>query len=60
MKGIDYNCVTNNGNDVNVSMISGCKSTSLDWCESNCRKYYGCHTVAIANDLLVEYEERIK
>lgn len=51
----EYEAIINNGNDINMSKISGCSSTSMDQCEQ-CRKYYDCHTIAIANDILAAYE----
>ena len=32
------------------------KPRKLDWCESNCSKYYSCDTVAGAEDELKELE----
>lgn len=45
--------------DIDISKISGCThSSSMDWCETHCPKYYNCHTIAMANDMLVDYELR--
>lgn len=52
-----FEAVLNKGEDVAISMISGCDSKSMDWCEEHCRKYYDCHTIAMANDLLKEFED---
>lgn len=45
--------------DIDIAKISGCShSHSMTWCEANCPKYHDCHTIAIANDMLVAYEEQ--
>lgn len=39
--------------------MTGCgidESWTLDDCEANCPNYYGCYAVALANDVLKEYE----
>lgn len=46
--------------DINISKISGCShAPSTKWCEQNCPKYYDCHTIALANDMLVAHEQRM-
>lgn len=50
--------VLSDGRNFDVSTISGCQGT-MDDCERNCRKYYGCYTIALANDILVKYEEML-
>ena len=47
---------TDGAEDVDVSRISSCESSSLTWCERCCDRYYSCDTVALANDMLVCYE----
>lgn len=45
------------GTDIDVSMISSCKSHSMTECENTCERYYGCQTVAYANDVILECEQ---
>ena len=52
-----FEAVLNNGTDVDMSNISGCTSNTMSWCEANCKKYYDCHNIALANDILKKYEE---
>lgn len=54
----DFEAVLNNGKDVDMTRLSSCSTPSLDWCEANCADYYGCETVAFANDILAAYENR--
>lgn len=49
--------VKNDGKDIDISSISSCTSQSLDVCEKNCPRYSHCDTIAIANDILTEYEK---
>lgn len=55
-----FDAVLNDGLDVDVDMskICGCTNKTMNWCEENCKKYYSCDNIAIANDLLKEYEEK--
>lgn len=51
-----------NGKNIRMKNFAGCVSDNnwtLDDCEKNCSKYYGCYAVAIANDILKEHEDRI-
>lgn len=48
--------VIRNGLDVDIAKISNCQYHSMDECQEKCEKYYRCYTIALANDLLVEYE----
>lgn len=48
--------VTRNGLDVDIAKINNCQYHSMDECQEKCEKYYRCYTIALANDLLVEYE----
>lgn len=50
-----YDGIINGGQDYDVSHISSCEST-LDKCEKECPRYYSCDTVAMANDILRDYE----
>ena len=50
-----YKGILNDGQDYDVSHISSCDST-LSKCEEICPHYYSCNTVALANDILREYE----
>lgn len=50
-----YDGILNDGQDYDVSRISNCNST-LDKCEKGCPRYYSCDTVAMAEDILKEYE----
>lgn len=52
-----FEAVLNNGTDVDMSNICGCTSNMMSWCEANCKKYYDCHNIALANDILKKYEE---
>lgn len=52
-----FEAVLNNGTDVDMSNICGCTSNTMSWCEANCKKYYDCHNIALANDILKKYEE---
>lgn len=47
-----------NSIDVDISKISSCPYHSMDDCEKYCDKYYRCDTIAYANDLLIEYENK--
>lgn len=51
---------TNGIPDVNISKISGCThSLSMTWCEAHCPKYHNCQTIALANDMLTEWEQQL-
>ena len=54
----EHNAIIDNGDsiDIDISKISSCPCLSMDTCEKICSRYYGCQTIAYANDLLVEYE----
>lgn len=53
---VDKDLFTLSG-DVDVSKISDCSCHSTAECERKCDKYYHCNTIAMANDILKEYEE---
>lgn len=52
-----FEAVLNNGTDVDMSKICGCTNNTMSWCEANCKKYYDCNNIALANDILKKYEE---
>ena len=52
-----FEAVLNNGTDVDMSNICGCTSNTMSCCEANCKKYYDCHNIVLANDILKKYEE---
>lgn len=52
----EYDAIRNDGADIDISKISSCFSTSVEECETNCPNYYGCQTIAMANDILATYE----
>lgn len=52
----EYDAIRNDGADIDISKISSCFSTSVEECETNCPNYYGCQTIAMANDILAAYE----
>lgn len=55
MKEFEY--VFDDGKDIDMTKICGCPyARTLDECEKNCMKYFDCQNVAIANDILVAYE----
>ena len=52
---------TDEGPDVYMKSICGCANIlDNNWlsrdCERFCPRYYNCHNIAIANDILAEYE----
>lgn len=53
----DKGIVIKNGTDIDISKISSCSYRSMSECEEKCERYYSCDTIAVANDLLVEYEK---
>lgn len=56
MKEFEY--VIDDGKDIDMAKICGCPyARTLDECEKDCKKYFDCHNVAIANDILVAYEK---
>ena len=50
-----FDGLLNDGQDFDVFRISSCEST-LDKCEKECPRYYSCDTVAMAEDILRDYE----
>lgn len=54
----DYSAILNNGKNIDMTVICGCiDAKTLNDCEANCSKYSSCDNVAIANDILRDYEE---
>lgn len=54
-----FDDVIDGGKNIKMINMTGCgidKSWTLDDCETKCSKYYGCYAVALANDILKEYE----
>lgn len=49
--------VLNNGRDFDMSKVCSCNK-KISECEERCQRYYSCDNVAMANDVLKEYEER--
>ena len=52
--------VIDNGRNIKMQNITGCdigRGWTLNDCENRCSKYYGCDAVALANDVLKEYED---
>ena len=60
MQEIERKAIIQKGDDIDIdiSKISSCSQHSLADCEKYCSRYYGCQTVAYANDLIVEFEEK--
>lgn len=52
------NAVLENGKNIDMRKICGCScAETLDDCEKKCKKYYDCHDMALANDILLAYEK---
>lgn len=52
--------VIENGRNIRMVNYTGCgidESWTLDDCENKCSKYYSCYAVALADNVLKEYEE---
>ncbi len=52
--------VIENGRNIKMHNMTGCgigEGWTLDDCEGRCPKYYSCYAVALANDVLKEFEE---
>lgn len=56
MNGNKFDGVLQSGKDFDMSKICSCNKT-MNQCERDCGKYYSCENIAMANDILVEYEE---
>ena len=52
---------TANGIDIHMCSICGCEKCTKGWylsdCEERCDEYYICDNVAMANDIIVNYED---
>lgn len=48
--------VLNNGRDFDMSKVCSCNK-KISECEKQCTRYYRCDNVAMADDILKEYEE---
>lgn len=58
-----FNDIIDNGTNIKMKNLGGCIediSWTLNDCEEKCLKYYGCYTVALANDILMNYEFMMK
>ena len=55
----DFSMVIDNGTNIDMSKICGCTNGTLNDCENNCTRYYCCYNIALANDILKEYEDEI-
>lgn len=52
-----FDGVLNNRTDFDMSKICSCNK-KISECEKQCARYYRCDSVAMADDILKEYEER--
>lgn len=55
--------ILDDGRNIKMQNMTGCdigEDWTLDDCEAKCPRYYGCYAVALANDVLKEYEETMK
>lgn len=53
-----FDAVLDNGRNIDMTKVCGCENTeTLDDCENKCRRYYDCHNVTLANDILKLYED---
>ena len=56
----EFENILDNGRNIKMKNIAGCVANedwTLDDCEKNCLKYYGCYSVSLAHDILKEYEK---
>lgn len=54
-----FDDVIDDGRNIKMANMTGCgvyESWTLDDCETKCSYYYRCNAVALANDVLKEYE----
>lgn len=52
-----FDGVLNNGTDFDMSKICSCNK-KISECEKQCARYHRCDSVAMADDILKDYEER--
>lgn len=53
-----WNAVKPDGSDIDMKQICGCPdAVTLSQCEKDCPRYHSCHNIALANDILVDYED---
>ena len=56
----DFTMVLEQGRDLDMTKICGCSDADkMSDCEATCGNYYDCCNIALANDILVEYEMEI-
>lgn len=51
--------IIDGGKNIKMKKLASCvndENWTLNDCEKDCPKYYGCYAVAMANDILREYE----
>lgn len=57
----DFNGVIDNGKNIKMINLTGDCEIDKEWtlsdCEYGCPRYHTCYAVALANDILREYEE---
>lgn len=57
-----FSDVIDDGKNIKMKNLGCCvedENWTLSDCEEKCPRYYGCYTVALANDILRDYEEEI-
>lgn len=53
----DFEAVLKNGTDFDMTQICNCEYKTMDECEKHCLKYHDCHNIAMANDILRDFED---
>lgn len=53
----DFESVINNGTDFDMSQICSCTYKTMNECEKHCLKYHDCYNIAMANDILRDFED---
>ena len=54
---MNFNAVIDNGTNIDMGMICKCTDGTMNDCENNCLKYHDCCNIALANDILSNYEK---